>query len=82
MGIPENYDNNAEQERTHPLLLPKPEKAGVVPSKDLEVLAKAMGLDNAGQDVPSESTPQLTKAKVRRRSVLDGKRYGPGNRPY
>ena len=82
MGIPENYDDDAERERTHPLLLPKPEKAGVVPSKNLEVLAKAMDLDKAGQDVPSESTPQLTDAKVRRRSVLDGKRYGPGNRPY
>ena len=82
MGIPQNYDDDAERERTHPLLLPKPEKAGVVPSKDLEVLAKAMGLDKTGQDVPSESTPQLTDAKVRRRSVLDGKRYGPGNRPY
>ena len=43
MGIPENYDNDAERKRTHPLLLPKPEKAGVVPSKDLEVLAKATG---------------------------------------
>ena len=82
MGIPENYNDDAEQDRTHPLLLPKPEKAGVVPSKDIEVLSKAMGLDKTSQGKPPESTPKLTDAKVRRRSVLDGKRYGPGNRPY
>ena len=82
MGISDNYDDNAERDRTNPLLLPKPEKAGVVPSKHIEVLAKAMGLDKTSQDKPSESTPQLTDAKVRRRSVLDGKRYRPGNRPY
>ena len=63
-------------------MLTKPENAGVVPSKDIEVLAKTMGLDRTSQSTPSESTPQLTEAKVRRRSVLDGKRYGPGNRPY
>ena len=82
MGAPENYDDDAKQDSTHPLLLPKPEKAGVVPDKDIEVLAKAMGIDRTSQDQPSESTPQLTDAKVRRRSVFNGKRYGPGNRPY
>ena len=82
MGIPENYDNDAEWAGTHPMLLPKPDKAGVVPKKDLEVLAKAMGVDRSSKDPPSGSTPQLTNAKVRQRSVLDGKRYGPGNRPY
>ena len=82
MGIPENYDDDVERNRTHPLLLPKPEKAGVVKNEDLEVLAKAMGLDKTSKGQPSESTPPLTEAKVRRRSVLDGKRYGPGNRPY
>ena len=82
MGIPENYDDDVERNRTHPLLLPKPEKAGVVKNEDLEVLAKAMGLDKTSKGQPLESTPPLTEAKVRRRSVLDGKRYGPGNRPY
>ena len=82
MGLPENYDDDVERDRTHLLLLPKPEKAGVVPKEDLKVLAKAMGLDKTSQGQPSESTPQLTGAKVRRRSVLDGKRYGPGKRPY
>ena len=82
MGIPENYGDGAEQNGTHPMLLPKPEKDGTVPDKNIEVLAKAMGIDRPSQNQPSESTPQLTDAKVRRRSVLDGKRYGPGNRPY
>ena len=82
MGVPENYDDNAEQDRTSPLLLPKPKKTGVVRDKDIGVLARAMGIDRTSQDQPSESTPQLTDAKVRQRSVLDGKRHGPGNRPY
>ena len=82
MGIPKNYDDNTEQDRTHPLLLPKPEEAGVVQSKDLEVLTKAMGLDKTSEDVPSGSTPQLTGAKVRQMSMLDGKIYGPGKRQY
>ena len=82
MGIPENYGDNAERDRIHPMLLPKPEKAGLLPDKDIEVLARAMGIDRPSQNQPSEPTPQLTDAKARQRSVLDGKRYGPGNRPY
>ena len=82
MGNQQNYDANAEQARTHPMLLPKPDKAGVVPKKDLEVLAKTMGVDGPGKKQPSELTLQLIDAKMRQRSVLDGKRYGPGNRPY
>ena len=78
MGIPENYDDDAERVRTHPLLLPKPRKAGVVPPKDLEVLAKTMGV----QKVLDRSTPQMTPAMVGRRSVLGDMKYGPGNRPY
>ena len=64
------------------MLLPKPEKAGVVSPEDLKVLAKVMGVDNKGTELPKESTPPSTTVKVGRRSVLDGKRYGPGNRPY
>ena len=82
IGIPENYNNNAEWARTHSVLLPKPDKAGVIPKKGLDVMAKTMGVDGPSKKQPSESTPQLTDAKVRQRSVLDGKRYGPGNRPY
>ena len=82
MGIPENYDNGKERTRTHPLLLPKPDKTGVVPTEDLRVLTKAMGVGETNNKMPVASTPALTTAKVRRRSVLDGKRYGPRNRPY
>ena len=39
MGIPENYDDEAERLRTHPQLLPKPKEAGVVSSADLQVLS-------------------------------------------
>ena len=78
MGVPEDYDNDADRVHTHPLLLSKPEKTGVVPPEDLKVLAKAIGVDNKGMKLPKESTPSSTTAKVGRRSVLDGKRYGPG----
>ena len=44
MGIPENYDDDEEHIRTHLLLLPKTDKAGVVPKEDLKVLVKAMGI--------------------------------------
>ena len=48
MGIPENYDDEAERVRTHPQLLPKPKEAGVVPAADLQVLSKTLGVK--GQD--------------------------------
>ena len=60
MGIRKNYDDEAERERTHPLLLPKPKEDGVVPSADLQVLAKA--LEVKGQD-DEESTPPVTPAQ-------------------
>ena len=50
MGIPENYDGNVKQTRTHPMLLPKPDQAGVVPKKDLEFVAKAMGAYRSSKD--------------------------------
>ena len=78
MGIPENYDDDAERVCTHPLLLPKPRKAEVVPPKDLKVLAKTMGVPK----VLDKSTPPMTPAVVGRRSVLGDMKYGPGNRPY
>ena len=82
MGIPENYEDNAEQARARPMLLPKPDKAGLIPKKDLEILAKAMRVDGSGKKQPSELTPHLTDAMARQRSVLDDKRYEPGKRPY
>ena len=41
-----------------------------------------MGVDKPSKKQPLGSTSPSTDAKVRQRSVLDGKRYGPGNRPY
>ena len=81
MGVPLDYDDDAERIRTHPALLPKLKKAGVVPSTDLKVLAKAMGLKNQGND-PKVSSSPVTPAMVGRRSVLDDMKFGPGNRPY
>ena len=82
MGVSENYDDDAERVRTHPQLLPKPKKAGVVSSKDLEVLAKAVGVQDKTSKLSDMSTPPVTDAKVGRRSVLGDMKYGPGNRPY
>ena len=50
MGIPENYDDEAERVRTRPQLLPKPKEAGVVPSAGLQVLAKALGVKDQDHD--------------------------------
>ena len=82
MGVRENYDDDAERVRTHPLLLPKPQKAGVVPPKDLEVLAKAMCVPDKVSKLSDGSTPPVTPAMVGRRSVLGEMKYGPRNRPY
>ena len=82
MGVPENYDDDAECVWTHPLLLPTPQKAGVVPPKDLEVLAKAMGVPDRVSKSSDKSTSSVTLAMVGRRSVLGDMKYGPGNRPY
>ena len=79
MGIPENYDDEAERVRTDPLLLSKPKEAGVVPSVDLQVLAKALGVKGKDHE---ESTPTVTPAQPGRRSVLDNEKFGSGNRPY
>ena len=61
--------------RTRPLLLSKPEKAGVVPPKDVKMLAKAMNVPDTVSKLPDESTPPVTDAKVGQRSLLDGKKY-------
>ena len=53
-----------------------------MPQDNLKVLAKAIRVDDQGAELPKESTPPSTRVKMGRRSVLDGKRYGPGNRPY
>ena len=57
MGISVNYDDDEERVRTRPLLLPKPKKAGVVPSNDLQVLADAMGVQTKDREGTTESTP-------------------------
>ena len=54
----------------------------MVPKEDLKVLAKAMGEGGPSSELSEESAPSLTNTKVRRRSVFDGKRYRPRNRPY
>ena len=79
MGIPKDYDDDAERVRTHPLLLLKPKEVGVVPSADLQVLANALGVKGKTHE---ESTPTVTPVQPGRRSVLDNEKFGPGNRPY
>ena len=79
MGIPKDYDDDAERVRTHPLLLLKPKEVGVVPSADLQVLANALGVKGKTHE---ESTPTVTPAQLGRRSVLNNEKFGPGNRPY
>ena len=82
MGIPEDYDDDAERVRTHPQLLPKPKEAEVVPSEDLEVLAKALGVQGPDHNRQKGSTPPVTPVQSGGRSVLDSMKFGPENRPY
>ena len=52
MGMPDDYDDDTKKVRTYSLLLPQPKEAGLVPPKDLKVLANALGAkneDNEGQ---------------------------------
>ena len=81
MGIPEDYDDEAERVRTRPLLLPKPKEAGMVPSADLQVLAKTLGVKGQDHGRQEGSTPPMTPAPSGRRSVLYNDKFGPGNRP-
>ena len=53
-----------------------------MPPKDLEVLAKAMGVPDVVSKMSDKSTPPMTPTMVGRRSVLGDMTYGPGNRPY
>ena len=58
MEISEDYDDEAERVRTHPLLLPKPKEAGVVSSSNLQVLSKALGVEGQNHDRQEGSTRQ------------------------
>ena len=82
MGIPENYGNETKRIRTHPRLLPKPKEAGVVSSANLQVLSKALGVEDQDHDRQKGSTPPVNPSPPGRRSVLDNEKCGPGNRSY
>ena len=82
MGIPEDYDDEAERIKTHPPLLPKPKEDWVVSSADLQVLSKTLGVEGQDHDRQGGSTPPVTPAPLGRRSVLDNDKFGAGNRPY
>ena len=82
MGIPEDYDDEAERMRTHPQLLPKPKEAGAVSSNDLQVLSKALGVEGQDHDRWNGSAPPVTPAPPGQRSLLDNDKFGPGNRPF
>ena len=76
MGIPENYDDEAERIRTHPMLLPKSKEAGVVPARDLQVLSKALGIEKQNHTKQEGSTTPVTPVPPGRRSVLDNNKFG------
>ena len=63
MGISEEYDDDAERIRADPQLMPKPKKAGVVHSADLQVLAKTLGVKGHDHDRRKGSTPSVTPAQ-------------------
>ena len=79
MGIPVDYDDDKERRRTHVKLLPKAELEGVISRSDVEVLSRATGISRA--PASSKLIAPESKATPQRRSVLDGMKHGPGNRP-
>ena len=54
----------------------------MVHSADLQVLAKAIGIESQDHDRQKESTLPVTPAQSGRRSVLNNMKFGPKNRPY
>ena len=87
MGISVDYDDDEERRRTHPLLLPKIEsvRISVADSEILEkvkivtpvrVTTKRPKKEKTGC-VEKRSVPPNAKHVAKRRSVLEGDKYGP-----
>ena len=86
MGVPVNYDDDAEKRRTDPRLLSPPETEGEVSASDTKVLQDAgvvtSKLREPLRDTKNVSLPALTKQTRERRSVLGVSKYGPGSGPH
>ena len=84
MGVHINYDDDIEQRRTHPLLLPKIE-AGVVFALDRKIFEDAgettPRMKGKTQGVKKVSIWARTLATPKRRSVLGEEKYGEGSGP-
>ena len=67
MGMPEDYDDDAKKVMTHSMLLPQSKETGLVPPKDLKVLANSLGAKNQDNGGPEVSTHPMTPATVGQR---------------
>ena len=87
MGISVDYDDDDERRRTHPLLLPKIESERISVT-DGEILEKVKIVTPVRMTtkrpkkaktgcVKKRSVPPNVKHVVKRRSVLEGDKYGP-----
>jgi hypothetical protein len=94
MGVPAKYDNNVEQNNTHPMLLPKVETERLTIPEE-ELLKEIVVLAPTKQDVtsskmPKKEVPQSVEIKLislrssvmaKQRSVSGERKYGPGPGP-
>ena len=89
MGIPEDYDDDVERRRTHPLLMPKTEseKISLVDGEVLEKIAIVTPVKppakKSKKGILRGKSARLilpgVKPKAKRRSVLSEDKYTPGD---
>ena len=88
MGVPEEYDDNVERRRTHPLLMPKVESERIS-AADGEIQEKATIVAPARlpaknpkkgilQGVENKSLLPRVKQTAKQRSALSEDKYAPG----
>ena len=88
MGVPEEYDDDVERRRVHPLLMRKVESERIL-AADGEILEKSAIVaparspatnPNKGilQGVENKSISPRVKPTAKRRSVLSEDKYAPG----
>ena len=89
MGIPEDYDDDVERRRTHPLLMPKVESERI-PAADGEVLEKVAIVAPVKSPARKSKKGILrgvgvklispgVKPRAKRRSVLSEDKFAPGD---
>ena len=95
MGVPVEYNDDVEQRRTHPLLLPKieTERLSLLDGDILEKVAAVVPVKKLAKTGPvykkgtvrgskRKSISPKAKPSEKRRSFLGEPKYGPGSEPH